>query len=145
KDLRVAFDYTPVTVCVAGTGEEYRFLIMPENENRRNTLCTYRDAFQCRLLAFTSAVPQGQKELNSRLVAQMDRQMLVEFFLDAFSNPYRLGQRDLEQGVHLFFAGELDRARSSLIQALRCLPWDPVALYYIALIDAQSDQARKGE
>lgn len=145
KDLRVAFDYTPVTVCIAGTEAEYRFLITPENENRKNTLCTYRDAFGCRLLAFAGAVPQGQKELNSRLVAQMDREMLVEFFLDAFSNPYRLGQQDLEQGVRLFFAGELDRARSSFVQALRYLPRDTVALYYIALIDAQGTQAQKGE
>lgn len=145
RELRVAFDYTPVTVRISGFRQEYRFLIAPENQNRKNALCAYRDAMGLRLLAFEGAFPADQTDLNSRMVGYLDGQALVEFFLDAFANKYRLGQRDLEQGVRLFFRGEREQARNSFVQALRFQPRDRVALYYIALIDAQSGPDRKEE
>ena len=145
KGLRAVFDYAPVTVKISGWGTEYRILVAPENENRKNALCAYRDALGRRLLAMEQAVPADQTDLNWRIVGYLDGQALVEFFLDAFANQYRLGQKDLERGVQLFFQGTLSLARNSFIQALRFHPGDPVALYYIQLIDAQQDQLQKGE
>lgn len=145
KGLRAVFDRVPVTVQISGSGSEYRILVAPENENRKNALCAYRDALGRRLLAMEQAVPEDQTDLNWRIVGYLDGQALMEFFLDAFANQYRLGQKDLERGVQLFFQGSQALARNNFIQTLRFHPGDPVALYYIRLIDAQQDQIQKEE
>lgn len=144
-DLRIAFDYTPVVIKVLGAEPEYRFLVTPENKNRAESLCMYRDALHCRLLATEGSFPMEQSELSFRKVGLLDQQGLMECFLDSFAHCYRLGQKDLEKGVGQFFRGELLLARASFIQALRFQPGDPVAIYYIELIDAQINQMQKEE
>lgn len=144
-DLRIAFDYSPVVIKVLGAEPEYRFLVTPENKNRSESLCMYRDALHCRLLATEGSFPMEESELSFRKVGLLDQQGLMECFLDSFANRYRLGQKDLEKGVEQFFRGEILLARGSFVQALRYQPGDPVAIYYIKLIDAQINQMQKEE
>lgn len=144
-NVYIAFDHTPVTVQVLGVNEEYRFLVFPEDQNRKEALCAYRDGMRCRVLAVEGSFPLEQEKWSFRKVGLLDCQGLMECFLDSSANQYRIGQQDLERGVEQFFRGQYILARSSFIQALCRYPQDHAALYYIRLIDAQTGGLQKEE
>ena len=134
-----------MTVQVLGVNEEYRFLVFPEDQNRKEALCAYRDGMRCRVLAVEGSFPLEQEKWSFRKVGLLDCQGLMECFLDSSANQYRIGQQDLERGVEQFFRGQYILARSSFIQALCRYPQDHAALYYIRLIDAQTGGLQKEE
>lgn len=145
EDIHIAFDHTPVTVRVMGANEEYRFLVFPEDQNRKEALCVYRDGMNCRLLVTEGSFPLQEENWSFRKVGLLDRQGLMECFLDSSANQYRMGQEDLERGVEQFFREEYVLARNSFVQALRRYPQDQAALYYIRLIDAGIGGQQKEE
>ena len=138
-DFRVVFDYVPVTVQILGRYPEYRFGIVPEQENRYDLLCNYSDTLNCRLLASQTSFRSEDTSLFFRCVGVVDSQRLYEFFFDLQDSGYKISQTCLEQGVDYYVQGRWKQARNLFVQALQWEPEDRAAKYYIDLIDRQQN------